>query len=393
MDNKRKKRFLIIWLILCLDTLHFFAQEIKYGINNYITYQVGDIPLVISVPHGGALAPSSIPDRTCPNAVTVTDLNTQNIAKELSISIFNLTGCYPHIVYCNLKRSKLDCNRNVTDGTCEFPESMTAWQEYHGFLKEALLNADNEHIYNTFLLDIHGHGKANQRIELGYLLDEQDLENTDLVLNTSALINSSSIKNLAFQNKNNLKHADLIRGPLSFGTLLHDKGYPTVPSSQIPSPGGDNTYYNGGYITSNYTSYNQQISANGFQIELNYTGIRNNSENIKKFASDLAVVILEYMHTHRDIAKKSCQPASIVPSEFEISEIWYRPESHSICFSGNEIYDLEYQIYHYDGKLISSGKTISAVIELSNEMRSGLYIMQLRQRDGMLIKAFKFVID
>jgi hypothetical protein len=50
-----------------------FAQTIVYGSNNYVEYQVGNLPVVIAVSHGGNLEPTSIPDRTCNNAVLVSD--------------------------------------------------------------------------------------------------------------------------------------------------------------------------------------------------------------------------------------------------------------------------------------------------------------------------------
>jgi hypothetical protein len=393
MGKNLNIRYTFIWLIIWINTIHGSAQEISYGVNNYIAYQMGNIPLVISVPHGGNVAPASIPDRTCPNAVTVTDLNTQQIAKEISNNIFSLTGCYPHIVYCNLKRSKLDCNRNMTDGTCDHPEALTAWKEYHDFMLQAITNSDVDHSFNTFMIDIHGHGKPSQRIELGYLLDEIELENTDLVLNTSAFINNSSLRKLALQNKNNLQHADLIRGALSFGTLLHDKGYPAVPSSQIPSPGGDNTYYNGGYITAHYTSYNPAIEANGFQIELNYSGLRNTTENIKKFAVVMADAILEYMYAHRDILKNSCQPASITLFDSSTINVWYSQDNHGIHITGKEFNEMKYEICQIDGKRISSGHANYGILELQEDIRPGMYVFLLKTSGGRLIKAFKFVIQ
>ncbi len=386
IDLSSKALIFYIWILPC------FTQELIYGKNQYTAYQLGQLPIIISVPHGGLLAPSHIPDRACPGAVTATDLNTQLVALEVSNAIYQKTGCYPYIIYCHLKRTKLDCNRNLSDGSCGNIDAEIAWEEYHQFIREAIRKADEEFGFNTFFVDLHGHGKPSQRIELGYLLDEQDLENTDLLLNTSALIDNSSLRNLALQNKNDLKHAALLRGLLSFGTLLHDKGYPTVPSSQIPSPDGDNTYFNGGYITANYTSFNPEFSTNGFQIELNYSGIRNNSDNIKKFGDAMADVLLEYMYSHREILTNSCKPASLVNANEHDLRIWFQPETHCILIEGNETKEITYEIYHIDGKLISSGKTSNSVVELPIDIKQGLYLIQLRKKETILLKAFKFAI-
>lgn len=90
---------------MLLQTKVLSAQETIYGTNNYIEYQVGNLPIVLSVPHGGRLAPSTIPDRTCNNAETVTDINTIELAKSISNALYELTGCYPSI--CNMQSKKI----------------------------------------------------------------------------------------------------------------------------------------------------------------------------------------------------------------------------------------------------------------------------------------------
>lgn len=64
------------------------AQTSLWGSNNYVEYQVGNLPVVISVSHGGNLGPSSIPDRTCNNAVLVSDAFTIETALEIKNNFF-----------------------------------------------------------------------------------------------------------------------------------------------------------------------------------------------------------------------------------------------------------------------------------------------------------------
>ena len=40
------------------------------------------------------------------------------LALEIKNKLFELTGCYPHLIISHLKRSKLDPNRNLADGAC-----------------------------------------------------------------------------------------------------------------------------------------------------------------------------------------------------------------------------------------------------------------------------------
>ena len=119
-----------------------FSQEVIFGANNYTEYQKGTLPIVISVPHGGDLDPVTIPNRTCNNPVFATDSNTIETALAIKNALFEQTGCYPHIVICHLKRSKLDCNRNVSDGACGNSQAIVAWNEFHGFISTAQNHAN-----------------------------------------------------------------------------------------------------------------------------------------------------------------------------------------------------------------------------------------------------------
>ena len=250
---------------------------------------MGTLPLVISVSHGGDLEPGSIPDRTCNNPVYAVDAFTIETAMEIKNSLYNLTGCYPHIIISHLKRNKLDPNRNVADGACSNAEAITAWNEFHNFIDDARNTANQQYNDQTFFVDLHGHGNPIQRIELGYLLYDDELELPDSILNTQQYINYSSIKNLAQNNINNFTHAELLRGSNSLGTLLMNDNYPAVPSQDIPAPGTNTNYFSGGYITANHTSYNPAAPINGLQMELNY----NNSEIQQAIEQPLRMLFLK----------------------------------------------------------------------------------------------------
>ena len=251
-----------------------YSQPSEFGLNNYIEYQKGTLPVVISVPHGGSMNPVSIPDRTCNDPVYDTDVYTIETALEIKSSLYSATGCFPHIIICHLGRAKLDCNRKSADGTCGNAEAINAWNEFHGFIKKAQDSANHKYNNKILFIDLHGHGNPIQRIELGYILYDDELELPDNILNSDQYVNYSSIKNLVRNNVNNYTHAQLLKGQDAFGTLLSKYDYPSVPSQQIPYPGTSSNYFSGGYITVNHTCYTSGVLTNGFQMELNYKGIR-----------------------------------------------------------------------------------------------------------------------
>ncbi|MEV0690131.1 hypothetical protein [Streptomyces sp. NPDC050388] len=77
----------------------------------------GNLPVIFTAPHGGSLTPEDIPARssaTCgPKTVTQTDLNTQDLARQIQQAFFAKTGKYPHVVINRLARSRLDANRDI----------------------------------------------------------------------------------------------------------------------------------------------------------------------------------------------------------------------------------------------------------------------------------------
>ena len=354
-----------------------------FGTNNYIEYQVGTLPLVISVSHGGELEPVSIPDRTCNNPVYAVDAFTIETAMEIKNHLFNLTGCYPHIIISHLKRNKLDPNRSLADGACGNAEAITAWNEFHNFIDDARNTANQQYNDQTFFVDLHGHGNPIQRIELGYLLYDDELELPDSVLNTQQYINYSSIKNLAQNNINNFTHAELLRGSNSLGTLLMNDNYPAVPSQDIPAPGTNTNYFSGGYITANHTSFNPAAPINGLQMELNYTNIRDTPSNRTAFADTFSEVIVDFLNTHFNVNWNSCNPLSTLdqPANKEII-IYPNPveKGNSIHFVYSDDNKYRYQIYDITGQLIKKGIVDKNQIE-TDHLNSGTYFIKLSNKD------------
>jgi len=181
MQQKNVTLFILLFLGF-ISSLNVLGQEIIYGTNNYISYQKGTLPIVISVPHGGQLTPNTIPDRTCNSPTLVTDSMTIELAREISNSLFQLTGCYPYIIYCHLRRTKIDCNRDLSEGACGNSEATTAWNEFHNFTQTAINSAKNNYTDKAFYIDLHGHGHTIQRLEFGYILTDEDYELNDAIL-------------------------------------------------------------------------------------------------------------------------------------------------------------------------------------------------------------------
>lgn len=392
---KTLSKNLILLLQVTLLAPHTYAQNVDFGTNDYVEYQTGNLPIVISVAHGGNLEPASIPDRTCNNPVYAVDAFTIETALEINNLLFEKTGCYPHMIISHLKRNKLDPNRNITDAACGNQEAMTAWQEFHNFIDTARNTANQSYNDKTFFVDLHGHGNPIQRVELGYLLYDDEFELSDNTLNTTQYINYSSIKNLALNNVNNYTHVELLRGPYSFGSLLSNENYPAVPSQNIPYPGTNSNYFSGGYITANHTSYNPAAPINGLQMELNYTNIRDTPANRTDFANAFAEAIIEYMNTHFDINWNTCTPLSTIDSApHKTFSIYpnpiYRGDIIYFDLPKDDIY--KYELFNPQGQLMDKG-TLNVNRSLdSKALLSGLYLIKVLNASEGVFMTTKIII-
>ncbi len=275
-----------------LAQVEYQPGQCYFGRSNYVEYLAGDLPVILSAPHGGALKPAEIPDRK--SGEFVPDAYTEELARTVYRVIHDRFGHYPHVVICRLQRRKLDVNRAPGEAAGGDPRAEQAWQEYHGFIEIARSNV----LASTgkgFYMDLHGHSNPIKRVELGYCLSEDQLANTDSVLNQADCAGRSTIRGLA--QRGHLPFAELLRGTNSLGALLAAKGYPAVPSPAMPSPGQGNYYFNGGYSVRRYCTANGSF-IDGLQMELNLAGVRDTPTNRTRFCLALAEVLDSFFKDH-----------------------------------------------------------------------------------------------
>jgi hypothetical protein len=285
--------------------------ESYFGRSNYVEYFPGNLPMVLSAPHGGNMHPDEIPDRTW--GTTVQDRNTMDLALRIRSAIHAETGGYPYIIVTHLHRVKLDNNREIVEAAQGDPEAERAWWEHHTFIEEARRLVE-ESFGEGLYIDLHGHGHPNPRLELGYLLSRNDLTRPDENLDDAAYVEKSSFRTLG--SKAGVDFADLIRGPLSLGTLFEAQGYPAVPSQAQPDPGGE-PFFSGGYSTWRHGSRDGS-AISGVQIECNYPGVRDSAPNRQAFAEALADILPVFFPTHFGMEFASLAGAATQRSPFEI---------------------------------------------------------------------------
>ena len=272
------------------------SGKVYFGRENYIEYHAGNLPIILSAPHGGQLTPDEISDRTY--GTFVTDLNTYELTKTIMDSMIVRFGGYPHVILCKLKRTKLDANRDSIEAAQENKYALRAWQEYHHYIEVAKKKITNDQGSGLFL-DIHGHGINpdgfyDLRTWLGYLISSEELDQSNGALNTNSYQSKSSIS--AWVDSSSYSFIEVLRGKVSFGSILDSLGYKSLPSINDLSPDGMR-YFSGGYNTARHGSRSGGVISS-IQIELPKPGIRDNQSTWSSYSKALNSTISEYYNIH-----------------------------------------------------------------------------------------------
>jgi hypothetical protein len=258
----------------------------KKKLDIYTEVQYGNMPLIISVPHGGVENPSTIPDRTCPNIVTSTDLKTIELANAIDSVCKADYGFQPYLIINYLKRTKLDQNREIVEATCSNSSIENIWKNYHLSIDTCITKITNKYPQVLFI-DLHGHGHTKQRLELGYLVSANELRTPSTIIPST-----TSYYNMLQQNLF-LSSNQFLTTPNSFGTFMANRNFPSVPSAQDVAPLITDEYFDGGYNTKTYTS-SLYPKVYGWQVETYLTGLRDSEANRIIFAKAFLQSIMQF---------------------------------------------------------------------------------------------------
>lgn len=303
MNLSRKLKSLIYLLLLVLfapnlaaqvkesiDVDHWEAGDIRFDENKWTEVIVGNMPLVISVPHGGMTYPEEIPDREGKGIVTVLDSRTIETARAIQSAFIETFNKSPFIIISHISRKKVDQNREIEEATNGNELAKIAWHNFHSSIDTALAAA--ERFGTVTFIDLHGHGHPNQRLELGYLLTKNDLEKAFNDEGLEELSTAFSLKNI-LSTKSDANVKDLLFGEKAFGSLIRDNGIPATPSFQDPHPVDQEAFFAGGYNTSRYTGEDYP-NVYGWQIECNFKGVRDSDSSRAKFGLAFVKAYMDY---------------------------------------------------------------------------------------------------
>ncbi|WP_072679622.1 hypothetical protein [Arcobacter sp. LA11] len=271
---------------------------IRSTTKHYIEFFDGNLPIILSAPHGGEEMPSEIKTRT--SGVFDKDDFTLELTKDIIEEFYNKTGFTPYGIIATISRKKVDINREIYEAY-EDEKASIPYNQFHHLIKSSKESIEKRFGKGLYI-DIHGQSHPKGYLEFGYLLDNDilKLHETELKENQD----KSSIRTL--NNFSQEGFIDQLRGPHSLGSLMCNHGFDSIPSVKLPYA-SDGNYFEGAYDTIRYGSLNGG-NISGIQIEFPYLGCRDTKENRKQCAKAFVDSILKFMIIHFQLDLKKITP-------------------------------------------------------------------------------------
>ena len=240
--------------------------------------QAGDMPIILSAPHGGRQPIPGAPERMVGGAgkfVKERDDNADVLALRLADAIERHTGSRPYLVIARFHRKFVDANR-PPEGAYESEAARPHYEAYHDALREAC-RAVRERWGRGLLIDVHGQSADKGAIFRG-------------------TINGKTIQGL-------LKKfgGAAITGPDSILGQLDSRGYKVLPP--CGDPNARETQYSGGYTVATHAA--EGCGIDGIQLEFGLN--LRSADTINRTAEDVALSIAAF-------AKTFLPPKAAVPA-------------------------------------------------------------------------------
>eukprot|EP01119_Soliformovum_irregulare_P023958 TRINITY_DN8483_c0_g1_i1.p1 TRINITY_DN8483_c0_g1~~TRINITY_DN8483_c0_g1_i1.p1 ORF type:complete len:422 (+),score=83.13 TRINITY_DN8483_c0_g1_i1:228-1493(+) len=299
-----------------------FSRRTYFGKNNCIEYVLGNIPVVISAPHGGHIKPSEMKNRT--TGVLDGDKNTIPLLSDIVVAMTNQSDLQneiprlPHVIICHLSRLKLDANRNRNDASLGDVHAQAAWDEFHNFIEIAKMRSIDQYGFCQYF-DLHGND-SSKKVMIGQMTRKADFESQVEGHLESKMNEFCSSASLLRSKPDYESKESLMMGATSFAKYFQDESVKRYGSNILECTPigktrgefdwGGPDFYNGGYNTGRHGSLKNSGKCNGIQIETP-THLRLDSTTMQTFGEAFAAAILLFVKEHYHCDLNVCVPPKI----------------------------------------------------------------------------------
>lgn len=247
--------------------------------NRLVSIEPGDLPIILTAPHGGSDAIPGVPKRQGTGVSLFrfkSDDFTDQLTEKLADAIEQRLGRRPYVVIARFHRKYLDANRRARDAY-ESPHAAAVYDTYHRAISDARREII-ERWGSGLLVDIHGQAAERQAIFRGTQNGET----------TAHLINHFG--------------RDALIGPTSLFGLMAQQGITVIPATG--STTAEHSRYDGGYTVVTHGSRSGE-AIDAIQLELGRE-LREPGANVKT-AQALAEAIAKFSAKYLPASEQSPQ--------------------------------------------------------------------------------------
>jgi len=266
--------------------------------STYVFTQAGELPIILSAPHGGTSKVPGVEKRNIEGLptggagyVVARDTGTEELAHDVASAIQERLGKLPYQVVSQTHRQYLDPNR-PSDIAYDDSDAKPIYDFYHATLKSYCEEVTNK-FHSGLLLDIHGQGSKRDTVFRGTQ-------------------NGATVKHLR-----EIFGEEAHSGERSLFAGLHDRGWTVFP---IPMTDKEQSGFVGGYIVGNYGS-KQGASIDAIQLEFG-ADYRDKSQR-KQTARILADAVADYASSYLkvQVPPKDANLQSSTPNDKSIVRV------------------------------------------------------------------------
>jgi len=149
----RAPRVIRLLLTLLLATLSVSGHA---QVRELVHAETGELPVILTAPHGGTQAVPDCEERTAIGSrfVTGPDYNTDRLARGIADELKRLTGKAPYLVIARFHRKYIDANRSAGEAYGS-PGCAADYDDYHAAIRR-LIDEMRAKYPRAMLFDIHG---------------------------------------------------------------------------------------------------------------------------------------------------------------------------------------------------------------------------------------------
>lgn len=244
------------------------AAAIAADPDSLVMARTGQLPILITVPHGGSEVVPNVPLRS--RGTTSTDAGTIQLAEALARHLTTSLGGPPYVVAARFSRKYIDANRAAAEAF-DAPTAKPAYDAYHGHIRHFIAQIRERFPRGALLLDVHGQSEDSGVVHRG----------TRNGATVAALIR---------------RHGpEALSGPNSVLGIVRAKGYHVFPPNTPVGNPPEDRRYNGGYTVHTYGS-GTPGGLDALQIEVGRT-LRTDAAFIAALGEGLTIFYRTYLDT------------------------------------------------------------------------------------------------